>query len=92
MTANPVTIVAIVGRECIWYYQGHPYYDDNKEYRSKLPFVATDEPAFYEKVKSLSFENLQNITTCPFCECGIIKKKLFGNRVCSNCKQIIPPN
>ena len=92
MTANPVTIVAIVGRECIWYYQGHPYREDNKEYRSKLPFAATDEPAFYEKVKSLSFENLQNITTCPFCERGTIKKKLFGNRVCSNCKQIIPQN
>ena len=90
MSINPIQTFALIGRECIWYYMGHPYSDDNRTFRSKLPITATDDRAFYEEVKRISLLNLQNVAICPFCERGTIKNKMFGGRVCSTCKQYIP--
>ena len=88
-TETTVSVRAIVGRECIWYYSGHNFCDDNKVFHSKLPITATDEDSFYKQIQLISDDNLRNIKTCPFCETGNIKKTILGKNVCTKCKQII---
>lgn len=86
-----IRIDAIIGRECRWYYAGIPWCDDEQSFSSRLPFSATNEKTFYEKVIETAERNIEKSHECPYCKIGKIRKKkesMFSDQYvfqCSRC-------
>ena len=81
--------IAVYGWESVWYYKER-WADYPVQKQFKLPFFASDDQAFYDKVYQLAHDNVQSISKCPFCKKGQIKTSLFGKRSCKSCKAVIP--